>query len=80
MNSFVGWFTSEFSKSNILSGVLAIAIWGAIIFLAVSQAPIPEILYYAGSTIIGFFFGAKLGQDAGVRQTLTHMAEQGQAQ
>ena len=55
------WFKGEFSKSNIISGFLAIAIWGAIIYLSVCQLAVPEILYFGGASVIGFFFGAKTG-------------------
>lgn len=60
------WFQEQFAQSNIISGVLALAIWGAIIFLAVTQAPIPDILYAGGTAVIGFFFGSKVGQREGM--------------
>jgi len=69
------WLQSQWEQSSIISGVLALAIWGAIIFLAVTQAPVPEILYYGGSTVIGFFFGAKVGQETGERRALVRMIE-----
>ena len=53
------WFKTEFSKSNIISGFLTVAIWGAIIYLAVAQLPIPDILYVGGTSVIAFFFGSK---------------------
>jgi len=68
------WLQSQWEQSSIISGVLALAIWGAIIFLAVTQGPVPEILYYGGSTVIGFFFGAKVGQQQGERAVLLRMA------
>ena len=52
-------FWDEFSKSTITSGFLAIIIWVIICYLAVMQLPIPDILYFGGAAIIGFFFGAK---------------------
>ena len=55
------WFQGQFAKSNIISGVLALAIWGAVIYLAIAQLDIPDILYFGGSAVIGFFFGTKQG-------------------
>jgi len=55
------WLKEQFSQSNIISGILAGGIWGAIIALALMQAPIPEILYAGGISVIGFFFGTKVG-------------------
>jgi len=63
------WFREQFAKSNIISGVLALSIWGAVIFLAVAQRDIPDILYFGGSAVIGFFFGTKQG---GVEGTKAH--------
>ena len=53
------WFKTEFTRSNIISGFLATAIWGAIIYLSIRQVEVPEILYFGGASVIGFFFGAK---------------------
>jgi len=61
----MNWFKSEFSKSNIISGFLTVAIWGAIIYLAVRQLPIPDILYVGGTSVIAFFFGSKVGNIEG---------------
>lgn len=69
----MNWFKSEFSKSNIVSGLLAIAIWIAIIFLAVTQVPVPDILSIGGTTVIAFFFGAKQGQSEGRSQAYREM-------
>lgn len=60
------WFRTEFSRSNIISGVLALAIWAAVIYLAVVQAPIPDILYVGGTSVLAFHFGAKVGQREGM--------------
>ena len=70
------WLQSQWEQSNIISGILAIAIWGAIIYLAVTQVPVPEILYYGGSTVLGIFFGAKVGQQAGERSALARMEKE----
>jgi uncharacterized membrane protein len=62
------WFKQEFARSNIISGFLAIAIWGAIIYLAVVQVAVPDILYVGGTTVIAFFFGSKVGQREGMER------------
>jgi uncharacterized membrane protein len=54
----------EFAKSNIISGLLAIAVWGAIIFLAVTSRDVPEVLVSGGLAVIGFFFGSKVGEQS----------------
>jgi len=59
------WFKGQFERSNIISGFLAVAIWAAIIYLAVVSREVPEILYYGGATVIAFFFGSKVGQTEG---------------
>lgn len=53
------WLQQQWSKSNIISGVLAIGVWGAIIALALMDRELPSVLVGAGGIIIGFFFKAK---------------------
>ncbi len=36
--------------------ILVILVWGGIVFLAVTQRPIPDALLDAGFVIIGFYF------------------------
>lgn len=69
------WFKDQFAKSNIISGILAVAVWGAVIYLAVTQSPIPDILYAGGMSVIAFHFGSKVGQKEGVTQTLADLAK-----
>lgn len=57
-------FWDALYQSTIISGLLALAIWFAIIFMAVSGNPIPDILYFGGATVIAFFFGSKTGTAA----------------
>ena len=57
-------FWDEFSKSNVISGILALIIWGVICYLAVVSLPVPEVLVGGGLSIIGFFFGSKAGTQA----------------
>lgn len=59
------WFKGQFAQSTIISGTLAIAIWSAIIYLAIVGQTIPEILYFGGASVIGFFFGSKVGKVEG---------------
>lgn len=56
------FFWREFAKSNIISGLLAVAVWGAIIFLACTGRPVPEVLVSGGLAVVGFFFGSKSGE------------------
>ena len=53
------WLAAQWEKSNLLSGVLAIAVWGAIIYLSVIGRDPPDVLVGAGGIIMGFFFRAK---------------------
>ncbi len=55
-------FWDAMSKSVVVSGVLALAVVGAVVYLAVAQVPVPEVLTLAMGTILGFFFGARSGQ------------------
>ena len=70
------WIKDEFSKSNIISGLLAIAIWGGIIYLAVAQAPIPDVLYAGGMSVVAFFFGTKVGNREGEARAYRAIEEQ----
>ena len=55
-------FWDAMNKSVVVSSVLALIVVGAVVFLAVKQAPVPEVLTLAMGTILGFFFGARSGQ------------------
>lgn len=57
-------FFDLLQQSVIVSGVLAVSVWGAIIYLAIAGQPIPDILYFGGAAIIGFFFGSKTGKES----------------
>ena len=59
------WLKDQFSRSNIISGLLAVGIWGAVIALSLQQAPIPDILYAGGMSVVAFFFGTKVGERNG---------------
>lgn len=64
------WLKSEFSKSNIISGLLAVVIWSVVCYLAVAQVPIPDVLTAAGMAVIAFFFGAKQGVRSGYTEAM----------
>lgn len=64
------WFWEQFAQSNIISGLLSLGIWGAIVYLAIVGLPIPDILYVGGTTVIAFFFGTKQGKVEGRLQVL----------
>ena len=68
--SFWEWLSEQFSQSTIISGVLALLIWVAVVYLAVAGMEIPEILYAGGMAVIGFFFGAKRGEMEGRARAL----------
>jgi len=53
------WLAEQWAKSNLLSGVLAVAVWGAIIYLAIVGRDPPDVLVGAGGIIMGFFFRSK---------------------
>ena len=55
-------FWDAMSKSIVISGILALAVWGAIIYLAIAQIVIPDGVMAGGALILGFFFGARSGQ------------------
>ena len=55
-------FWDAMSKSIVISGILALAVWGAIIYLAVVQLIIPDGVMAGGALILGYFFGARSGQ------------------
>lgn len=64
------WFKSEFSKSNIISGLLAVVIWMVVCYLAIAQIEIPDVLTAAGMAVIAFFFGAKQGTKTGYSEAM----------
>jgi len=55
-------FWDAFGKSTIVSGALALLVWGTILYLAIAQIQIPEVLGAGGALILGFFFGSRSGQ------------------
>jgi len=57
-------FWDAMNKSVLVSSLLALIVWAAIIYLSITQGAIPDGLMAGGSLILGFFFGARSGQQA----------------
>lgn len=52
-------FWESFNKSSVMQGVIASALTGGVVYLAVTQAEIPEVLSSGFLIMLGFFFGSK---------------------
>jgi len=46
-------------SSSLVQGTMALIATAAIIYLALNNRPIPDILLYIVSTVVGFYFGTK---------------------
>ena len=71
-------FWTLLEKSTLVSGTIALGVVGAIIYLACTNQPIPDLLSNAALIIIGFFFGAKtqgMGQQAVERMAYNAQAK-----
>jgi xanthosine utilization system XapX-like protein len=55
-------FWDLFRESVIVQSVIAFILVGAIVYLALVQAPIPDILVNATMLVLGFYFGSKTQQ------------------
>ena len=49
-------------SSAIVQGLMALAGFGSICYLAITQQPIPELLAALVGTMVGFYFGTKTKQ------------------
>lgn len=67
------WFQEQFAQSNIISGVIALALVGVICYLAVTGQTIPEVVSGGFLSVIAFFFGSKMGQQDGYARALRAM-------
>jgi len=56
----VDTFWSLLRESVIVQGIMTLMLWGAIVYLAVTAQPIPELLATGGVAILGFWFGSKV--------------------
>jgi len=54
------WFAKAWAQNTIISGLLALVIWGTIVYLSIIGTDPPDVLVGAGGVIIGFFFRSKL--------------------
>jgi hypothetical protein len=54
-------FWTLLAKSVILSGFIVVVCMGTLCFLAVTNKPIPEVLVNITLTVVGFYFGSKVG-------------------
>lgn len=52
-------FWQYFSESVIIQGGLTFVLGGAVVYLAVTQQQVPEVLTGAFGIMIGFWFGTK---------------------
>jgi len=55
-------FVDLWKSSTIVQGVMALAGFGVICYLAACERPVPEILAAMVGTMIGFYFGTKTQQ------------------
>ena len=55
-------FWELMEKNVLVSSLLAAGLVGAVIYLAVTGQPIPEIIAALCGTVVGYFFGAKVQQ------------------
>jgi len=52
-------FADLWHSSSLIQGTMALAATGAIVYLGLTQQPVPDILVYLVSTVVGFYFGTK---------------------
>ncbi len=52
-------FWNAYNKSTIMTGTLALLIWGAIVYLSIAGQEVPDVLAVAGGAIIVFFYKSK---------------------
>jgi len=52
-------FWDAMNKSVVVSSILALVVVLAVVALALSQVPVPEVLTLAMGTFLGFFFVAR---------------------
>ena len=57
-NSTIFW--QLFKESVILQAILTLGIWGAVIYLALADRAIPDVMLGAANLVMGFYFGSKL--------------------
>lgn len=55
-------FWEAFKNSTILQAVITLLVLSAVVYLAVTNQPVPQLLESTAGLIIGFYFGAKVQQ------------------
>jgi len=60
-------FWELLEQSVLVSGAVAIMLCGTMCYLAIAGKPVPELLGYAVSGVVSFFFGAKMQKEASAR-------------
>jgi len=53
-------FWDALKQSLIISGIIALALLGSIVYLAVTGQEIPSILAEGFTLVLGFYFGSKI--------------------
>lgn len=56
-------FWDLFEKNVVISGALGLLLAGAVVYLAVTGQPIPEVLAGLAGTVVGYFFGSGKAKD-----------------
>ncbi len=57
VNNSVWW---EAIGGVVVPGLLAIIIWGGIVYLIATGQQVPDVLAAAGGTVLGFYFRAQV--------------------
>lgn len=58
-NSIEATVARMLESSTLTSGFIATVLIISLMFCVITQIPVPDVLTYSVSTIIGFFFGSK---------------------
>lgn len=53
------WFRRAWAQNTIISGFLAILIWGSIIYMSIVGTDLPDVVVAAGGAVMGYFFARK---------------------
>lgn len=52
-------FTDMLVESTIIQGLMTLLLWGATVYLAINEKPIPEVLLVGDGAIVTFWFKTK---------------------
>lgn len=64
-------FWELLEESVLIQAIIALSLLGAIIYLVIIQAPVPDILVNGFLLVLGFYFGSKAQVEA--RKTIDQM-------